>query len=88
MTIKIDGNYHFHGKFNNKIILETTSTQIKRLNYQIIITIQTIKIIKFSFNTSTQIYTNNEIIKFNYLKKFVSTSPILETTHSFHTYKY
>jgi len=46
------------------------------------------KIIKFSFNTSTQIYTNDKIIKFNHLKKFDSTSPILETTHNFHTYKY
>jgi len=76
MTIKIDGNNKKNITINNRIKLSNNYYNTNN------------KIIKFSFNTSTQIYMNNEIIKFNYLKIFVSTSPILETTHSFHTYKY
>jgi len=76
MTIKIDGNNKKNITINNRIKLSNNYYNTNN------------KIIKFSFNTSTQIYMNNEIIKFNYLKIFISTSPILETTHSFHTYKY
>ena len=76
MTIKIDGNNKKNITINNRIKLSNNYYNTNN------------KIIKFSFNTSTQIYMNNEIIKFNYLKIFVITSPILETTHSFHTYKY
>jgi hypothetical protein len=76
MTIKIDGNKKKNITINNRIKLSNNYYNTNN------------KIIKFSFNTSTQIYMNNEIIKFNYLKIFISTSPILETTHNFHTYKY
>jgi len=78
----------FNSSFPITISMENSTITIKKTKLSNNYYNTNNKIIKFSFNTSTQIYTNNEIIKFPYLKKFTSTSPILETIHNFHTYKY